>query len=60
VRRFWEPECTLPQPPDQAAQPLGGGGTLVQYRCRRLGVRQLLRDLREVDFQVMEENVMHR
>jgi hypothetical protein len=48
-----------PEATNHPAEALGGLPSLLGGRTRGLGVRQLLRDLREVDFQVMEKYVMH-
>ena len=48
-----------PKAADQPAKSLGGGGPLITGLVARLGVRQLLRDLREVDLEVVKQDIMH-
>ncbi len=48
-----------PETADQPAKPLGGGGALITGLVARLGVCQLLRDLREVDLKVVKQDIVH-
>ena len=48
-----------PQPSDQSPEALRGGGALLPPGRPGLGVRQLLRDFREVDLEVMKQDIMH-
>ena len=58
--RLWaRPLCAATQSPDQLAQPLSGSRPLFVTRIAGPGVRQLLRDFRKIDLEVMDKNVMH-
>ena len=47
------------QSPNQLPQPLGGSRPLFVRRFAAMRVRQLLRDFRKIDLEIVDQNVMH-
>jgi len=59
VRRCTCAFGTATKSPDQLPKPLGGSRPLLVTRFASTGVRQLLRDFRKIDLEVVDKNVMH-